>query len=193
MRNHNWKKEIITIPNLLSVFRLLLIPVYTGIYLTAKEDLDYYLAGSLLTLSCLTDIADGKIARHYHMISDLGKVLDPLADKLTQFALILSLSRRHSVLLPLLLLFLLKELFQLTVMIIFMGRGKVLSGALFEGKLCTAVLFSSLILLVLFPALNEAAVKALILIDSIFLAYAFRGYFLAYFIDRKHLTDWNRE
>ena len=58
----NWKKEILTIPNLLSVFRLALIPVYITIYLNAVEPCDYYLAAGILALSCSTDMIDGYIA-----------------------------------------------------------------------------------------------------------------------------------
>ena len=51
----NWKKEIFTIPNLLSLFRLLLIPVYITIYTNAQENTDYFLAAAILAVSCLTD------------------------------------------------------------------------------------------------------------------------------------------
>ena len=72
----DWKKDIFTIPNLLSLFRLLLIPVYVAIYLNAKETTDYILAAGILTVSCLTDMIDGKVARHFNMITSLGKILD---------------------------------------------------------------------------------------------------------------------
>ena len=105
----NWKKEILTIPNLLTLFRLLLIPVYVRIYLHASEDSEFFLAGIILAVSCITDMVDGQIARHFNMISRLGKVLDPLADKLTQLALILCLSSKYSILYPVLVLFLVKD------------------------------------------------------------------------------------
>ena len=108
----NWKKDIFTIPNLLSLFRLLLIPVYIVIYLNAEDAADYYLAAGILTVSCLTDLIDGKIARHFNMITSLGKLLDPVADKATQFALILCLTMKHKVLRYLMALFVLKESFQ---------------------------------------------------------------------------------
>ena len=82
----DWKKEILTIPNLLSLFRLLLIPVYVSIFLNASVPAHYYRSGSILALSCLTDLIDGKIARRFNMISRVGQVLDPLADKITQFS-----------------------------------------------------------------------------------------------------------
>ena len=71
MSYNKWKKEICTIPNLLSLFRIALIPVYMNLYLHAEEDSDYLLAGSILALSCLTDLADGKIAREFHMVSQI--------------------------------------------------------------------------------------------------------------------------
>ena len=69
----DWKKEVLTIPNLLSLFRLALIPVYVVIYLNAHDPHEYYLAGGILALSCMTDLIDGKIARHFNMITNLGK------------------------------------------------------------------------------------------------------------------------
>ena len=97
MFDHGWKRELLTIPNMLSLFRLLLIPVYIHMYLKADNSLDYYWAGTVLGISCLTDLIDGKIAREFNMISNTGKVLDPLADKMTQLALILSLLREHRI------------------------------------------------------------------------------------------------
>ena len=105
----NWKKEILTIPNILSLFRLLLIPVYVAIYQNAQEASDYYLAAGILTVSCLTDMIDGKIARHFNMISSVGKILDPIADKATQFTLIICLMVRYPILKYLVFLFVLKE------------------------------------------------------------------------------------
>ena len=57
-----WKKDLFTIPNMLSLFRLLLIPVYVAIYLKATVFSDYALAAGILAVSCLTDLIDGKIA-----------------------------------------------------------------------------------------------------------------------------------
>ena len=61
----DWKKDVFTIPNMLSVVRLLLIPVYVVIYLNATKAADYYLAAGILAVSCLTDLIDGKIARNH--------------------------------------------------------------------------------------------------------------------------------
>ena len=176
----NWKKEILTIPNLLSLFRLLLIPVYMIIYLRAQEPSDYVLAGVILAASCLTDMIDGKIARAFNMITTLGKFLDPLADKLTQFALLICLGIRHPVLWAVFSLFVLKELFQLLAGILAARRGYILKGALFSGKVCTTILFISLVALVVFPNLSSFTVDIIALVDGVFLMVAFADYFITY-------------
>ena len=176
----NWKKEVLTIPNLLSLFRLLLIPVYMLIYLRAQKTSDYIVAGMILAISCLTDLVDGKIARKFNMITTLGKFLDPLADKVTQFTLILCLAIRYHVLWSVLTLFVTKELFQLVAGALAAHHGYILKGALFTGKVCTTVLFVSLVTLVVFPTLSEAAVSLLAMVDGVFLMVAFADYFITY-------------
>ena len=189
MFNKDWKKEIFTIPNLLSLFRLALIPVYVTVYLNAEEDWQYFVAGAILAVSCVTDLIDGKIARRFHMISTVGKVLDPLADKATQFALTLCLSVHYPVLRPVLVLFVIKEGFQLIVGIIHFRKGKMLPGALMAGKICTTILFISLIALVLFPGIPRGAVNAIALVDTGFLIFSFISYILAYFGKNTKVQD----
>ena len=185
----DWKKEVFTIPNLLSLFRLALIPVYIAVYLNAEEDWQYYVAGAILAGSCVTDLIDGKIARRFHMISTVGKVLDPLADKATQFTLTLCLSVHYPALRPVLVLFVIKEGFQLIVGIIHFRKGKMLPGALMAGKICTTILFVSLIALVLFPGIPLSAVNAIALVDTGFLIFSFVSYILAYFGKNTKVQD----
>ena len=184
MQSINWKKEVFSIPNMLSMFRLVLIPVYISIYLNARDGNDYFLAAAILAVSCLTDMIDGKIARHFNMITNVGKLLDPLADKLTQFALILCLSLRHPVLWFVVSLFFVKELFQLIACAISLKKGLTMTGALFAGKLCTTVLFVSLILMVMMPEIPENIVTVIAAIDSAFLIAAFTRYAYAFFSKR---------
>ena len=192
MYKKNWKKDIFTIPNLLSLFRLLLIPVYIVIYLNAEDAADYYLAAGILTVSCLTDLIDGKIARHFNMITSLGKLLDPVADKATQFALILCLTMKHKVLRYIMALFILKESFQLIAGGILLRKKKMLKGALISGKICTTVLFISLILMVMLPELNNRIINTIAIIDLAFMLVAFIEYIAAYFFmeDKfQHIDD----
>ncbi len=177
----DWKKDILTIPNLLSLFRLVLIPVYVVIYLNATEPVHYYIAGGILAVSCLTDMIDGKIARHFNMISTVGKILDPLADKATQFTLTICLAIRYPVLWIIVSLFVLKEGFQLIAGYLTLRKGKMLTGALMSGKICTTILFVSLIVLVLVPQLSEEVVGIVAIIDGIFMLIAFADYARTYY------------
>lgn len=79
--------RILTIPNVLSFFRLALIPVIIVLY--AKNEV--WWAFGMLVLSGVTDVVDGWVARTYHMVSNFGKAIDPVADKLTQIAVLLCL------------------------------------------------------------------------------------------------------
>ena len=187
----DWKKEVFTIPNLLSLFRLVLIPVYA--YLNATENYQYLIAGSIMAVSCITDMVDGKIARRYNMISNLGKILDPLADKITQFTLTLCLSLKYPVLRPVLCLFIVKEIFQAVMGIIHLRKGRMLPGALMAGKVCTTILFISLIALVLFPNMHPKFVDAIAAVDTVFLVISFISYILAYFGKNTKVQDLKTE
>ena len=172
----NWKKDIFTVPNVLSLFRLALIPLYVSIYLTAKERMDYYIASIILAVSCLTDMIDGQIARRFNMISAFGKFLDPLADKLTQFTLMICLCIKHHVLIALVVLVFCKEVFQLVAAYIHFRKGQMLNGAQISGKICTTVLFISLIVLVMIPDISQKAVNWIAIVDAVFLLIAFADY-----------------
>lgn len=185
----NWKKEVFTIPNFLSLFRLLLIPVYVYLYLNAERTSQYVAAGLVLALSCLTDMIDGKIARKCHMTSKVGMLLDPVADKATQATLLICLSMKYPVLYPVLALLVIKESFQLIALIIAYLNGKMLPGALLIGKVCTTVLFVSLIALVLFPDIPGHFVDLIAMVDACFLGVSFVCYICAYYGKNKKVQD----
>lgn len=177
----DWKKEILTIPNFLSLFRLLLIPVYIFLYLNATTATDYVVAAIVLAVSCLTDMVDGKIARRYNMISKVGIVLDPIADKATQFSLLICLAIEFPVLWTVMVLFIMKESFQLLAGYLAYRKGKMLSGALISGKICTTVLFLSLIVMVCFHhRITPAMVHIISVVDGVFLLAAFIHYVVTY-------------
>lgn len=185
----NWKKEILSIPNLLSLFRLALIPVYVVIYLNAQTPAHYYLAGGILAVSCLTDMIDGKIARKFDMITKLGIFLDPVADKATQFTLTICLAIKYPILWNLAGFFVLKEGFQLIAGFVMFHKGKMLKGALLPGKICTTVLFVSLIILVMNPDASKEFVNWVTYVDSAFMAVSLLSYILAYFGKNKKFQD----
>lgn len=185
----DWKKDVFTIPNMLSLFRLLLIPVYISIYLNARTEWDYILSAAILAVSCLTDLIDGQIARHFNQISNLGKLLDPIADKTTQLTLVICLSIRYPVLKIVLALFLAKEFTQAGVAFFKFRQGKALPGALMAGKVCTTVLFTGMILLVLLPNLDMRIVHGIAILDSVCLVYAFIRYIFAFLGKNSQVQD----
>ena len=74
------KKEFFSIPNLLCYVRILLLPIFIVLFVLERDGW----TAAVLLLSAATDVVDGFIARKFHMETELGKFLDPLADKLTQ-------------------------------------------------------------------------------------------------------------
>ena len=176
----NWKNEVFSIPNMLSFFRLFLIPVYIEIYLNASTNEHFILAAAILAVSCFTDLLDGKIARKFNMITTLGKILDPLADKATQLTLILCLAIRHPILWVLIGLFVIKEGFMLIAGSIRMRKGQMLKGALFSGKICTTILFVSLILMVLLPEMNDVWRMVIVSVDVVFMLISLADYVITY-------------
>ena len=147
------------------------------------------LAAVILAVSCLTDLADGKIARHFNMISNVGKVLDPIADKATQLALIVCLAVHYPLLWIVIGLFVLKEGFQLIAGLVTLRKGRMLDGALMSGKVCTTILFISLIVMVLIPELPQTVVNVIVIVDSIFMVIAFVDYARVYVTNGVKIKD----
>ena len=158
------KKEIFSIPNLMGYFRILLIPVFCYLYITAETEREYLYAALVVLLSSLTDLFDGKIARDFHMVTEVGKALDRIADKLTHAALAICLATRYPMMWALIALMLVKEGYMGVMGLIFLKKGKMLDGAMWFGKVCTAVLFAGLLVLFLFSQLEAAVVNGIIMI-----------------------------
>ena len=167
----------------ITLSRVLMIPVYlVTMYLSHGEsNVWMYVSLAIFVIASLTDFVDGYIARHYNQVTDFGKFLDPLADKLTQFALLLCLAIRYPVLWAVFSLFVLKELFQLFAGIITAKHGYILKGALISGKICTTVLFVSLVAMVIFPEIKSSTINLIAMADGVCLMIAFADYLLTYF------------
>ena len=137
-----------------------MIPVFCYLYIGKEQ---YLAAAGLVLVSSLTDLFDGKIARRFNMVTELGKLLDPVADKLTHAALALCLAVRYPLMWLLIGLMLVKEGYMGIMGLLFLRKGKKLDGAMWFGKVCTAVLFAGLLVLFLFPYLPAAAANGIIL------------------------------
>ena len=150
------QSRTLTIPNLLSLFRLCLIPVFMWLYCVEKN---YLWTGIVLIISGLTDTVDGIIARKF---SDLGKVLDPIADKVTQAAMLFCLLTRFPLMIAPLALMVVKEFFMgVTGLMVIQKTGKVF-GADWHGKVNTWLLYAMMILHVFWYNIPDIVSKVLI-------------------------------
>ena len=167
-----YKNKIITIPNILSLFRILLLPLFVTLYLQAETNLEFLRSTIVLAISALTDLADGKIARKYNMISELGKVLDPIADKLTHITIAFCLCWRFPQMLYVLILLVIKELSMMFMALYgtFRKNNKIWDSAQWFGKVCTAIVFVVFIALVLFPNMPTVLANILMTISAVGLA-----------------------
>lgn len=163
------KKQIFSIPNLMGYFRIILIPVILWRYLTADSIADYRMAAGIIGISGITDFLDGFVARKFHMVTQLGKAIDPIADKLTQIAIVCALSVRFEWFGVVACLLIVKEGFMGIMGYILIRRGKMLNGARWFGKVSTAVLYVIMFALILIPDINMDIANGMILVSGILL------------------------
>jgi len=164
-------KEFFLIPNVLSFLRIFLIIPVSYFFLNDFENSRYIIAAFIIII-WITDIADGFIARHFNMVSETGKIIDPLADKIVVSVIALLVYYRD--LLP---LWFLIVIISRDLIILFFGlilkkkKGKVLMSN-YPGK--AAVLSIGLVLLfsILNNELFNQAISFLILISVILIVYS---------------------
>lgn len=135
--------QMITIPNILTICRIFMIPIFIWLYCCRRNNL---LAIGILVLSGATDMLDGWIARRFHMVSPLGKALDPIADKLTQGAVLLCLGSRFPFLLLLAGVLVVKELITGCMSLAAVQRTQQVKGADWHGKVTTVFLYITMLL-----------------------------------------------
>ena len=172
------KDQIFTIPNFLSLLRLLMIPVIVWLYC---EEQRYRAAVVVILLSGLTDIADGIIARKFNMTSDFGKILDPIADKLTQAALIICLISKYKLMIPLITEFVVREFVMLVLGYITIKKKNSVNSSQWFGKLTTVMLYAVMMVLILFPRIPLWAANTLIVMCGITMLLSFGGYARFYY------------
>lgn len=131
------KKQI---PNILTVLRFILIPFI--IFYIVKEN--YLLAFIFLTISGLTDIFDGWIARKFNFITNFGKLIDPLADKCTQIAVLLALTIMQIIPVWIVIIVVLKEVVMIAGASFLYGKELVVSSRWY-GKLATVLLYIAIV------------------------------------------------
>lgn len=192
MKNRN---KNINIPNGLSILRILLIIPF--VYYFMRNEL--VPAGIVLILSGLSDMLDGMIARKFNQFTELGQMLDPLSDKLTQGAVAVCLAIEQPVLIPLLGIFVLKEILMVVAACLLIKKKKRPTGSRWYGKVATVLFYISFAVIVAMKIWNMENFTVTIVLLSItaaFMIYAFIQYFKIYLSilhsdDPKDAIDFN--
>ena len=169
----NTRKQLFTIPNLLSLLRLCMIPLIIWLYCTQKN---YALTAVVLVLSGLTDMVDGYVARRFNMVTDLGKALDPVADKLTQASVMFCLLSRFRMMLVPLLLLIFKEVCNGVMSLVVIKKTGKVCGADWHGKVCTWLLYAMMFVHIVWFDISREWTTALIGICVIMMTLSFALY-----------------
>ena len=172
-------KKNLNVPNALTLLRIILIAPFLYFFLTGNITWALIVVG----LSGLSDALDGFIARRYHQITPLGKLLDPLADKLTQTTIALCISIRVPILIPIFAIFVVKEILMLIGACILLKKKKRPGAARWYGKMATILFYVSIVsVLVMHVFFQDTPVlmgisMVLLVVTAASMIYAFIEYY----------------
>jgi len=176
MRGTPRKEDLFKLPNILCYVRILMVPLFVYLFL-----IGYRLESAIVVIAeALTDVIDGRIARHFNMVTDWGKFIDPLADKLMQFAMLIVTLLTVKWVAILVVLFCVKELIMLFVGIYIYHKGYNLNGSMWCGKVCTVIFDTVMIAFIAFPNISEKAVFFMLGVTAAFLVLSFVVYMNEY-------------
>lgn len=170
----------LTVPNALSLLRILIVPFFAWYFMHNQ----LIVAVVLLVLSGMTDMVDGLIARKLNQVTELGKMLDPLADKLTQGVVALCLAIKFPVICPVLLVFIAKELLMLCCAVVLLKKQKRPCAAKWYGKVATVLFYISVAAIVVMDGFFhvsglafDVASNVLLILTAIMMIYSAVKYF----------------
>lgn len=184
------------IPNILTIIRFLLIPLIVFYIFTGN----YIFAFIFFTLSGLTDIADGFIARKFNLISDFGKLMDPLADKLTQIGTLTSLVITNIIPIWILVIVLSKEFIMIVGASFLYGKDVVVYSRWY-GKLATVLFYIAIVVSLILKQFElsgfwgniDFSLYCLALLATVFsLIMYVKDLYKKGFIDKQDLTKGSR-
>ena len=157
------RNQNLTIPNAMSLFRILVIPFF--VVFAVRDNIPGALIA--LGLSGLSDALDGFVARRFNQISELGKMLDPLADKLTQGAVAICIALRYPSICPLLFLFVAKELTMLCGACYLLKKQKKPCASKWYGKASTVLFYLTIALIVVLDSFMHVAEPTFIFVSTV--------------------------
>ena len=162
-----------TTANKITIFRVILIPVFLVLMYLRFPGHTYWAFG-VFVLASLSDFADGYIARHYNQVSDFGKFMDPLADKLLVVAAMLLFVEQHRMPAWALLLVVAREFAVTGLRLIAVDNGRVIAAA-WSGKIKTSCTMVGLIAMMIFPSVQilDTVVCAVILVTTLYSGFEY--------------------
>jgi len=176
-----FKGQIFKIPNLITLFRIIIIIPYIIFFLNDN----YVFAVLMLLVSGFSDLLDGIVARKFNQITELGKVLDPAADKLTLLAVVISLGLKFPEIIPLAVIFLLKDITMIIGGLFLIKKQIEPISAKWYGKVATAVFYTCAIVIVCLKAvfdIGSPKINIILLsITVLFMTFALYKYSVVFF------------
>ena len=169
--------------NKLTMLRIVMIPVFLVI-LYLDFPFNRYLALLIFILASVTDFIDGYIARHYNQVTDFGKFMDPLADKMLVMAAMLWFVEAGRMPAWALLIVVVREFAVSGLRLIAVDNGRVIAAA-WSGKVKTASTMVGICLMLLpVPHMVDVIVTAVIVITTVYSG-------VEYFVKNKDVIDWS--
>ena len=173
-------KEYFTIPNLMGYFRILLVPIFLWLFVKSENtpgyNVYYWLMLVTIGVSGLTDFFDGRVARKFNQVTDWGKMLDPIADKITIGAIIVALASKYPIVLAMVALYIVKEGYMSIVGMILLKKGQKIEGAMWYGKVCTFATYVIIIALLVFKEMPQMWVDILVFVNMAIMLFTFIMY-----------------
>lgn len=177
------------IPNIISTIRIFLIPLFAFEMLEGR----YLQAGVVLLVSGASDALDGFLARRFHWVSQLGKVLDPVADKLTQVVMCITigyiLGQTYRWIWWFFAIILTKEVLMLILGGYLLRKGVKLEGAKWAGKINTVLFYCVMAVLVFFPSVPKQVIAVMLTACTCTAVYAAVSYVPEFLRYRKSIAD----
>lgn len=192
-KNEVISKDLMTIPNAISFFRILLITPFVAFFVAAKYITgNYFPAFVTLGVSGISDLFDGMIARKFHQESELGKVLDPLADKLTLIAVGVCLIIIEPFVLPLIVIMVTKDILMIIGGTIIIKKGVIPPKSSWYGKVSTFMFYISagmVVLMEVFNYVNKPLTFIVLGITAAMMIFSLISYAIVFFKIQKQLKN----
>ena len=178
-------------------FRIILVPVFLVLFVKSEQtpglNVYYWLMLATIAVSGLTDFFDGRVARKFNMVTDWGKMLDPIADKITIGAIIVALSIKHPIVIAMVALYIVKEGYMSIMGVILLKKGSKIEGAMWYGKVCTFATYVIIILLLVVKDMPQMWVDILVFVNMAIMLFTFIMYIPYHIKKLKETKTRNKE